>query len=290
MAIDWTSLAVGTYEGAQKIKADRKAERDLQSLVAEREYERMIKEEDRRLRQETARQTAEDRQRVNQSLIDQRNATAADKVAKAKQDAEIAERRRELLTNPQALAGMTPGQRRLALYEVGVHNLGQHDPLLESPDEHSAHTKAESDAKWTDWQRQQDYRETQRRSRPVVKGTRPVKLDDPALPAGSQRYIATLPAKHGGDYGKAYAELLAYVQDPQTQADHPALSVDKAVKFLQTSARGGAKPSNVDADATKVVEETSRDNRQAPSPEQRPIPGIPGGVAELRNGKWIRVQ
>jgi hypothetical protein len=26
------------------------------------------------------------------------------------------------------------------------------------------------------------------------------------------------------------------------------------------------------------------------APEQRPIPGIPGGMAELRNGKWIRVK
>ena len=25
-------------------------------------------------------------------------------------------------------------------------------------------------------------------------------------------------------------------------------------------------------------------------PQRRPIPGIPGGIAELRNGKWIRVK
>ena len=32
------------------------------------------------------------------------------------------------------------------------------------------------------------------------------------------------------------------------------------------------------------------EDQQAPAPQRRPIPGVPGGEAELRNGKWIRVQ
>ena len=42
--------------------------------------------------------------------------------------------------------------------------------------------------------------------------------------------------------------------------------------------------------------ERSQERSQAPqaksgaTPQQKPIPGIPGGIAELRNGRWIRIK
>jgi len=50
------------------------------------------------------------------------------------------------------------------------------------------------------------------------------------------------------------------------------------------------------AELDRIIQSAGRAGVSAPVPshegtaEQRPIPGVPGGVAELRNGRWVRVK
>ena len=50
------------------------------------------------------------------------------------------------------------------------------------------------------------------------------------------------------------------------------------------------------AELDRIIQSAGRAGATAPVPshdgaaERRPIPGVPGGVAELRNGRWVRVQ
>jgi hypothetical protein len=58
------------------------------------------------------------------------------------------------------------------------------------------------------------------------------------------------------------------------------------------------RPANMQKQIDRIRFEMSHPGESAPeetpqqtgAPEQKPIPGVPGGVAELRNGRWIRVK
>lgn len=93
-----------------------------------------------------------------------------------------------LLSDPTALAGMTPTQRVVALQQSGVHNLPFHEGV-ETPEEHRAHVGRAADDKWGARKRELDYVEQQRGQRPAgIRGSLRLRpgQDDPALPRGAE--------------------------------------------------------------------------------------------------------
>jgi hypothetical protein len=145
------------------------------------------------------------------------------------------------------------------LLQLGQHGLGSNLNVhaLESPEAHSAHTGAERDAEFTDWKRQQDYLEQQRRSRPVrtTAGNLRLLQDDPSFPRGVQAYMLQLRTKHPS-FESAAGELSR--QLGSLQATHPNLSPQKAVNALRQLFTGaGGAGSDEDAVSSAVQDAMS---------------------------------
>lgn len=180
----------------------------------------------------------------SQKSLEAGRTAEADKDRRAIADAERIQREQgevfALMGTPE-WAKLTQPQRVLRLKQVGLQNLPEtfFHSGIETPDEHGAHVKADDAAKFGDWQRRSDYTEQQRRSRPARLTGRIVGADDPSLPLGSQRYALEIAQKHGDDFESAQAEAAAYLNDPQTQRDHPRLSPDK---FMGAVRRGMSRP------------------------------------------------
>jgi hypothetical protein len=92
---DWASAAVGAHDALQKLVAQRMFEQKQAEVRQQAEWERQFRERDLSLREDTARQTREERAALDQSLVDQRNASIAAADAKRKADEEAARRTAE---------------------------------------------------------------------------------------------------------------------------------------------------------------------------------------------------
>jgi hypothetical protein len=235
---DWSSAAAGVNDALHQLVAQRLFEQAQAERRQAAEWDRGMRERDLTLREQTAKQTADDRQVLNQSLIDQRNASiaaaeakrAADEAA-AKKTADTAARRQHYMTDPSALTGLTPVQRLLALSDVGLNTVNIHG--VETPEEHGAHLKTDQDAAFGDWQRKEDYRANQQRKLATIKlAARPT--DDPTLPQGVKAGIVRL-ASQGLSYDDALKALAGELQN-QMQV-HPRLDPQKAVAALQAAYR-----------------------------------------------------
>jgi hypothetical protein len=114
--------------------------------------------------------------------------------------------------------------------------------------------------------------------------TRIVGADDPLLPRGAQRYISAIATKHGGDFNAARAELSAYLNDPQTRADHPALSPVAAMEALKqaASAPAGAKESSLDALIAQASANLGGGAPVAAGPRGAARGAVPGAVRIAR--------
>lgn len=204
------------------------------------------------------------RRQAAERLAAQDKRETADADAARAETTRIAGLRTRYQTDPNAFAGLNPTQRRLALAEVGIHNLGQHDPILESPDDHAAHVKADAGAAWESRKRELDYLEQQRRSRPMLSG-RLVK-DDPAFPIGVQTHLAQIRSRHP-DFESALTEFVGSI-DSHRQA-HPAFQPEQAVNALRQFYSGGGAPPRTTRGAPMV----GADGRLVTTPS----PGAGGG-------------
>jgi hypothetical protein len=141
------------------------------------------------------------------------------------------------------------------LLQLGQHGLGSNLNVhaLESPEAHTAHTGAERDAEFTDWTRQQDYLEQQRRSRPVrtTAGNLRLLQDDPSFPRGVQAYMLQLRTKHPS-FESAAGELTR--QLATLHASHPTLSPQKAVNALRQLFTGSGGAATGDDVVSSAVE------------------------------------
>jgi hypothetical protein len=233
---------------------------------------------DRQRVEEAQRQSAE-----NAGFLNEQRAAAA---AKLQADTEAAAARRretDALLNDPSVPETTKRWMRGAA--VGWNQLTPHD--YEDPTAHQSHLEAEAQRKADEAFRQhmrtRDY-DVAHPLRPIpVKGLR-VAQDDPSLPLGSQRYIAQIAAKHGNDYNAARAELDAYLNDPQTQRDHPRLSPLKALDALKriASVPGGAGGSGDELDGliSEAFAARAAGGRGA----------APGAPARIVNGRLVGAQ
>lgn len=225
------SFAAGASAGAlERLQIEQRAERES---VERRKFnqEALL----RRLSgdaENTRRWEADHGLRVagQKSLEDSRAAEAARDRAAAEKDANRRRGLDEIMSDPQRLAGLTPLQRLLTLQQYGVGNVGIHD--VEDPEQHGAHTRVDADAKWSDRKRELDYAEQQRRSRPQVTGRFRLApgADDPALPRGTQSYLASLRTKHRS-FEAAAQEFTGALQDELSK--HPGLQPVKAMNALR---------------------------------------------------------
>lgn len=228
-------IAVGITDALSGVQKERREGNNLESLVRERLLDRALREREAETRRVESDRTYQRGVAMDKSLTDSREAEAARDRAAAEKDANRAKGLSELIANPAALAAMTPVQRLLTMNQYGVANVGIHD--LEDPAQHTAHVDADAarkaDADFGQHKRIRDYDNAHPSP---VRGSLRTVADDPSLPLGSQRYIAEIAAKHGGDFDGARAELMAYLNDPRTVTDHPRLSPAKAIDALRRAA------------------------------------------------------
>jgi hypothetical protein len=250
----------------------------------DRAYEQGLQQEAERRREW---QVAQDRAMASdKSLADARAAQAARDRAAAEKDANRQTGLQRVIDDPN-----TPPALRnlLTLNSLGVANVGIHD--TETPEAHAAHVRAEnqtkSDEAFGEWKRRTDYTESVRDQRPLR--PRNARLapgqDDPGLPHGTQRYLVEIARKHPGDYQHAVAELSTYLQDPQTQRQHPGLSATRAMTALRQSYSGAGRPSDeTDAlvDAVLSGAGGGAPSNTPPSVNTMRPANVQGGDAQLR--------
>jgi hypothetical protein len=214
-------------------------QRDRKS--AKQEQERL--ELDRQRHADTQRQQAENSQYLNEQRAAGAEKARAETAAKAERENQV----NTFLNNPDLPPAVRQWGQGAAL---GFNQLSVHD--YEAPDAHQAHLDADvrrkHDEAFEQHKRTRDYDNANQpplrsngASDPAKMVAR-LRIDDPTLPLGSQRYLAQIATKHGGDVNSAAAELSAYLNDPQTQSAHPNLSPVKAFDALKKlmSAQGGA--------------------------------------------------
>lgn len=117
--------------------------------------------------------------------------------------------------------------------------------------------------------------------------TRETKTTAPALnPNSAAGRPPSATQENAAVQGRA---LRAFSQNPEWQR---YMNIDPITgRFLGTKM-----PSNGDRNTFDQINEfifgpsAASMSSRAPNPNRRPIPGIPGGEAELRDGKWIRVK
>lgn len=77
--------------------------------------------------------------------------------------------------------------------------------------------------------------------------------------------------------GLTKGQIKSTIQQMQWEMRQTLLGYDATINHITERMQGGA----------PQVPQVAASGQPA---EQRPIPGIPGGIAELRNGKWIRIK
>lgn len=226
------SMAEGAADALEQLLARKR----MEQLDRQRQRER---DEERQYRyQRDAEATRRWQQEYNL-----RESTVKDAAARRKgEDDQRAAQRAELdrlLADPSALSQSGPAWQRLArLNRLGAgSNLNQH--AVELPEEHAAHLKAETDAKWGDTKREIDYRENLQRTRPVrqVGRLRVPGADDPELPRGVQSHLVQIRSRQPS-FEAALGELQNSF-DAHRQA-HPRMSDMKVVNALRQLYTGAA--------------------------------------------------
>lgn len=254
-------------------------------------------------------QLAQEAERARQFQLTHERGLAADKsladyrAAEAARDRAVADQQTNRQRGIQAIiddpATPAPVRGLLRMNALGVTNLNVHD--VEGPEAHAAHTRAENqlkaDTAFRDFQRRADYSEGLRRSRPATAAAnmrlRPGQ-DDPALPRGTQAYLVEIARKHPGNYEAAVAELSEYLQDPQTQADHPNLSPQKALAALKQSFTGVGRPLAGGSSDPAVAGAVAGAMRQVVTDADAPPAGTPpraaGGGGQVVDEAQLRAR
>jgi hypothetical protein len=271
--------AFGAGAGADALQEVLK-QKYLEQVEANR-----AKQDQERIDLERQRYAAAQRQQAeNSQYLNEQRAAAAEKArAETAAKADHQNQVTAFLSNPSLSPAVRQWGQGAAL---GFNQLSVHD--YEAPDAHQAHldsdARRKSDEAFDQHKRTRDYDNAHPAPLRSSAAGDPAKIvarlriDDPTLPLGSQRYLAQIASKHGGDVNSAAAELSTYLNDPQTQSAHPNLSPVKAFDALKNlmGTRGGASGGGDDLDALISQAFTGGASGDAGAAGQRS--GVPGAA------------
>ena len=202
----------------------------------------------------------DERAATNKSLADYRAAEAERDRAAAASGEQKQKIIGQLIADPSLpeatrkwLTGATQGFNQLAVHDY--EGAGEHQAHLDIDDQRKR------TAAFEDWKQRENYRETQRRNRPVVGR---LVMDDPTLPLGVQSHLTQLRGRHG-DFNAALAEFQNSLEAHQRA--HPRLSPVKAVNALRqmfTGAGRGTGASGSDPATAAAVREAMQSSDANP--------------------------